>query len=135
MPPKKANVPIVGWSWLLPPGPRLSLGAGCGSGCGAGGEDRQEFQILIFGSKCPPTTATTITAINTAIFFSITITISFPKTIQQFTKVAAVKREKDTSVEFQELDLGWTQVTSVICVSNRGSCGRGVFNIPSNTMQ
>ena len=70
-----SNVPIIGWSWLLPPGPRLSLGAGCGSGCGAGGEDRQEFQILIFGSKCPPTTATTITAINTAIFFSITITI------------------------------------------------------------
>ena len=38
-------------------------------------EPEQEFQIFIFGSKCPPTTATTITAITTTIFFFTTVTI------------------------------------------------------------
>ena len=55
-------------------------------------EDRQEFQILIFGSKCPPTTATTITAITTTIFFFTTITIAFTTSKQH----SPLKRWKET---------------------------------------
>ena len=93
--------------------------------------DRQEFQIFIFGSKCPPTTATTITAITTTIFFFTTITIAFTTSEQH--SQGDVQRKKSIQysewVNFQELTHFWkigfgslggweagSQVTSVICV-------------------
>ena len=51
--------------------------------CGPGGEDSQEFEIFIFGSKCPPTTATTITAITTTIFFFNATTYKIDKNAEQ----------------------------------------------------
>ena len=52
-------------------GPIFGLRSWVWERCGPGGEDSQEFEIFIFGSKCPPTTATTITAIMTTTAFSI----------------------------------------------------------------
>ena len=60
-------------------GPNFGLRSWVWERCGLGGEDSQEFEIFIFGSKCPPTTATTITAIMTTIFFFNTATSKLTK--------------------------------------------------------
>ena len=64
-------------------GPIFGLRSWVWERCGPGGEDSQEFEIFIFGSKCPPTTATTITAIMTTIFFFDTATSKIDKNAEQ----------------------------------------------------
>ena len=63
--------------------------------CWSRNEDRQEFEIFIFGSKCPPATATTITAITTTIFFFTDITFTTYK------QHSPLKRRKETKKELR----------------------------------
>ena len=114
----------------------LSVGAGCGSAVKLVARTGRNSRSLSLDQSVRQPLPPPSPPSPPPFLFPPPSTISFSTTKQHSTKRLAVKEDKEIQSTTQGIDrslvAGWDpggrQVTSVICVSNRGSRGRGALN-------